>query len=321
MNLSQKYALETTDEEFLNLLNDELKGQHEIGLTEGLPEQFASLHVVGVPRSGTTLLTQLIASELNVGYINNLAAAFWRAPVYGIRLAKKLLPSHYQSNFRSEFGRTDNILEPHEFGRFWIDLLQHTDMSEPDKRHEEKIDWSHVYTMMTNMAATNGGPMVFKSFLATWYMSRFVEVLKKSFFIWVERDPLENALSLLHTRRQYANSESHWVGLKPSECSQMDAKSVHFQVASQVHYLHQAIETRLAMVPRENWIKIPYEDLCNDPTAAVSRIATAARQLDSSISLPAKQLKSRTVSCPSKRMPADDVEQVQAAFNTLTTNG
>lgn len=321
MNLASKYALESEDEKFLQELNGQLQGQHVESLVPDLEERFASLHVVGVPRSGTTLLTQLIASELNVGYINNLAAAFWLAPVYGIRLAKKLLPKNYESNFRSEFGRTDNILEPHEFGRFWNHLLGHDDLSEPDPNHEAQIDWQHVRTVLNNMAEASGGPMVFKSFLLSWYVPKFVEVMTKSLFIWVCRDPLENALSLLSTRRQYANSEDHWVGLRPQECKRTDGLSVHLQVASQVYYLEKSIESRLVSVSKDRWLKIRYEDVCRDPGAELDRICQAAQRLGSSVKSAERQLSAQAMSLPSQRMPREDVRQIEAAFRTLESNG
>ena len=45
-----------------------------------------TLLVAGLPRSGTSLLYQCLASTLDIGYVNNIIARFWKAPVYGIHL-------------------------------------------------------------------------------------------------------------------------------------------------------------------------------------------------------------------------------------------
>jgi ABC-type oligopeptide transport system ATPase subunit len=45
--------------------------------------------IVGLPRSGTTLLSQLLAYSLDAGYTTNFAARFWLAPVHGLRLGRR----------------------------------------------------------------------------------------------------------------------------------------------------------------------------------------------------------------------------------------
>ena len=97
----QRFRKDRKFEEHLANFN-EILAPHEEAEYLARPETFSTLHVVGVPRSGTTLLAQLVASHLNIGCINNLIAAFWRAPVYGVRLSRKLLPEKLTSSLGSE---------------------------------------------------------------------------------------------------------------------------------------------------------------------------------------------------------------------------
>ncbi len=112
--LAPEYKKDPAEEAFLERLNNILAPYQEEDYQD-LEEIYPTLHIIGAPRSGTTLMSQLISSHLNIGYINNLIAAFWQAPVYGIRLSKKLIPPGVSSSFRSSFGRTTYIHEPHEF--------------------------------------------------------------------------------------------------------------------------------------------------------------------------------------------------------------
>ena len=89
-------------------LNENLQ-QAQKQLYNTITEDQTSIHIIGAPRSGTTLLSQLLLSFTQVGYINNLIAAFWNAPLYGIYLSKKLLPKAYISSFTSDYGATNNI--------------------------------------------------------------------------------------------------------------------------------------------------------------------------------------------------------------------
>ena len=101
-SLAAPFRKDAGEEFFLDDLNQRLAAAHDQELVER-PELFPTLHVVGPPRSGTTLLMQLLAAHLEVGYINNLIAAFWRAPLYGIRLSKKLCPRPADTRFVSSY--------------------------------------------------------------------------------------------------------------------------------------------------------------------------------------------------------------------------
>jgi hypothetical protein len=82
------------------------------------------IFVFGLPRSGTTLVTQLIAQCARTGFINNFVARFWKAPVTGIRFAKTLGVAAKGSDFQSNFGATESLLGIHEFGYFWRHWLK-----------------------------------------------------------------------------------------------------------------------------------------------------------------------------------------------------
>jgi hypothetical protein len=129
--VTSRFAKDADQERFLAELNEFLAPFEEAQYRE-LAEQWPTIEVPGVPRSGSTLLTQVITSALDVGSIDNLTATFCKAPVSGIRLSRKLLPRRNTSSFQSAFGRTMAINEPHEFGYFGFPLLGYTEMREPD---------------------------------------------------------------------------------------------------------------------------------------------------------------------------------------------
>ena len=109
--LAAGFRKDEAEESFLSELNLRLAAAHDLELIDQ-PERFPTLHVVGPPRSGTTLLMQLLAAHLDVGYINNLIAAFWQAPLYGIRLAKQVCSELPETRFVSRYGRTEQVTDP-----------------------------------------------------------------------------------------------------------------------------------------------------------------------------------------------------------------
>ena len=163
-NLTNNYKKSATFEDVLNSLNKQLnKSQSEL-FKDNLEDQL-TVHVIGAPRSGTTLLTQLALSNIEIGYINNYIATFWNAPLYGIHLSKKLLGENYQSNLKSDFGRTLSLQEPHEFGYFWKNQLQYTDHLQQTYNTAHNIPWNDLKTILYQMCNAYGKPILFKLFL------------------------------------------------------------------------------------------------------------------------------------------------------------
>lgn len=129
LDRENKYLKDPVEENFTRQVNEALL-QLEKSTYHDCTIKHPFIFVFGLPRSGTTLLTQLLASTLNLGFINNFVARFWLAPVTGIRLARSLKLESQANSFRSEFGATAGLGDIHEFGYFW--------------RHWLKIGRAHV---------------------------------------------------------------------------------------------------------------------------------------------------------------------------------
>lgn len=268
--VAKRYRKDRDDEEILATLNTILAPHQETAYRD-LEEEHATLHIVGAPRSGTTLLNQLVCSCLDVGYVNHLIAAFWRAPVFGIRLSRKLLGDAPQSTYESEFGRTSGITEPHEFGYFWSSLLGYREplQKAPD---EDDIDWGRMRKVLLNMSDAFGRPAVYKSFYLGWHIERMLEVFTKACFVWIRRNPTQNALSLLKMRRQFLGSAEKWVSLKPREYEGLKDAPYWEQVAGQVYYLERTFAEQIARVGGRNVLLVRYEELCDRPRDVLERI-------------------------------------------------
>jgi len=77
------------EEKYLHQFN-ELVAKHSWELPENtLPPIF----IVGAPRSGTTLLTQVLISSFELGYIDNISSKFWTNPLMGVIISNAIEPS------------------------------------------------------------------------------------------------------------------------------------------------------------------------------------------------------------------------------------
>lgn len=262
-----KFAKQPATEAFLERFNRQLAPGNDAEYQD-LAEHYPTLQIIGVPRSGTTLLGQLVAGHLDIGYIDHLIAAFWRAPLYGIRMSQLLLDGVRPDTYSSEYGRTDGIHEPHEFGYFWRDLLDHDEMAESAARTASP-NWDRIRTVITNMCTEFDRPIVFKAFQLVWHMERFQAVLPRTCFVWVRRDPLETAMSILRLREGFAGSRDTWVSMKPLAYEDLAALPRAEQVAGQVHALDQTISERVADLAPGTILEVSLARLCGDPAGVL----------------------------------------------------
>jgi hypothetical protein len=269
--LAPAFAKDPAGEEFLERLNAILAPHADAELLE-LEEEYPTLHLVGVPRSGTTLLYQLVAAGLEVGYVNNLVAATWRAPVYGLRLSRKLGLDRAESSFESSYGRTRGITEPHEFGYFWNDHLRYPSLAEQPAGHEATIDWPYLRRLLVNMAHENRGPMAFKPMLLVWHLETMLEHMPRTCYVWIRRDLRQNALSLLDMRRSLFGSYDGWASLRPGGPDWLEGEPPWRQVAAQVIMLDRVLEQAFERLGPRHVLSLTYEELCSAPSETLERI-------------------------------------------------
>ncbi len=282
-DVTQRFQKDPDRERFLAKLNRILAPYQEEDYIENLPEQFPTVHVIGVPRSGTTLLTQLLSAHTDIGYINNLIAAFWKTPVYGIKLSAQVVPRGIGSSYQSEFGRTKGIGEPHEFGYFWSELLGYQDMCEPVG--EKAIDWERVRLVFTNMIYAYGSPIVFKSLLLGWHIPQMQATLPKTCWLHIRRNPIQNSLSLLEFRRQFLGSVERWGSLKPKEYSWLRQRPYWEQVVGQVYFLEKRYREQLRWIPKDNFISLTYQDLCHSPKTVLDQVLQMINRQGASVKM------------------------------------
>ena len=111
------------DQEFFQRLNMDLTGLENELFNSAISEKYPNFFILGLPRSGTTMLNQLLFNCLNIACTNNLMAKFWETPLVGAYLSKTLLGKYKPQKYDSVYGKNNDIASPHEFSYFWHRLL------------------------------------------------------------------------------------------------------------------------------------------------------------------------------------------------------
>ena len=270
-NLGENYRRNNTFEEVIKSLNEALYAK-KFETFPSIDTPQTSIHIIGAPRSGTTLLSQLILSHLDIGYINHLIASFWLAPIYGIHLSQKLLHRQYTSNFQSDFGRTNNILEPHEFSYFWKKHLNYSDFLQMTYQKDHSINWEELRKEIYQMVAGYQKPIVFKSFLFGFHGIEAVKHMPNCIFLLIKRDIYQNALSILRLRENRFGDKDYWASIKPHQYHDLKNETIYRQIMGQIYFLNYEYEKQLSGIKSQNKLSLSYNELCLEPESVLNKI-------------------------------------------------
>lgn len=250
-------------------LQEHLEEEGDTG--PGLP----ALLIVGTPRSGSTYLSQCLASSFHVGYPSNLMARFHRAPAVGAYLHREVIGEALrgQREHASVHGVTHGAAEPHEFGYFWARHLGVAgELHEPTAAELELVDRERLRRELRSIQRILGLPVVYKSLLVDFFISVLGE-LPETVFLELRRDPREVAESILRVRRERMDDPSTWWSLRPRAYLRLLEEPPEVQVAGQVLATRQAVEKQLANVAQNRRMTIEHADLTLEPRATMERLA------------------------------------------------
>lgn len=231
--------------------------------------------ILGVPRSGTTLLYQLIARLFAVGYISNAVARYWMAPLYAsIRHRGPIAASRAAMELSSNLGATSGPSAPHEFSyfwHFWSGFFQSDDLTE---RELATIKWGAIRRELLGLSRWWRAPLVLKALTHINYnLDHAYNQIPGARFILIERDERFVVQSILKARAQRYGTETYWWSLRPRDVSHWLHRTPVEQIVHQVHDVARGLTTGLAHVPSHAVHRTSYERLICNTEAELAALA------------------------------------------------
>ena len=270
MNKTEKYKNNPDIEDTLGLINLVLWDAEEETIQGYSSPEKSVVFIVGAPRSGTTLLHQLLASTGAFGYITNYIARFWNAPyiaalqqeVFGFgKYAQKMI-------LHSDLGRTNGLHQPHHFSRFWRRWFGW------DENHQMKQvqDKSFLQGEVAALEQLYNKPMLFRSDYCGMQIPFLRKTFKKPRFIICARNMAYQAQSILRARKAMFGSYDEWFSLKPKEYNDLKELNPYQQVIGQIHYIMHQIYADLGAMDLNDFILVSLENLWRYPKEEIARI-------------------------------------------------
>lgn len=250
----------------------------------GLVDKFTSLQyppvfIVGVARSGTTLLYQYLAALGAFSYPSNITSRFYASPYIGSLMHKLFIDLDdkeefftKKNDFDSKLGKTKGASAPHEFWYFWRKYFKYREIQKLSESELSDIKIGEFINDLAAMESVFKKPILMKAMIANWNLDFLYKEIPKSFFLFVKRDTLLNMHSIYKARLEFFNNADEWYSFKPTEYEQIKNRSIYSQIAGQVIFTNKAIEKQLVKFSDERKMVIDYENFCENPIEVFNKV-------------------------------------------------
>lgn len=282
----RKYAYKIFERVNRSLHHIEAKTQHPIEL----PHKLTPVFIVGLPRSGTTLLYQLLLNYFDWIYLPASLDYFYSSPVSICRLQRRLFPQGSTLNYQSEYGISHassfsaKLWSPVEGHRVW----QRWFSEEPTHYHGSSLSPGAIHEMrcmVAGLMAIAGQPFLNKNPRHSMRLLALSQAFPDALFIVLNRDLLYVAQSLYLARireRPKPDPNDDWWGTKPKEYLNLRHEDPMTQAAGQAKAIASELSQQLAAC-KNSYIEYNYDDVCRHPERVLDELQTICLQHDISL--------------------------------------
>jgi len=236
------------------------------------------LFILGLPRSGTTLVYQYLVHRLRVAYFTNGVGRFHRAPCVTTWWQRRR-HGEYRSDFASHYGAVEGPLAPREAGAFWGRFFAVDDRVAAGDLAAAKV--RRLRNIVACVQRVFGDrPFINKNVKHLLRLRALAEIFPDAHFLIVTRDSEDVARSLLRARTDLLGDAHSWWSVKPRNFAALRQLEPSDQVAGQVRALTGELDAELARLPSQRVHHIAYEDFCTEPECCVRLLKAALGPLE-----------------------------------------
>ena len=231
----------------------------------------APIFVVGLPRSGTTLVYELIAQAYDVAFLTRVYSYLYGLPNTLTRLTTRFTHSP-TPRFTSRYGRIPGFFAPAENGVLWNRWFtsgQRLGHYVPPGCMEER-DRKAVAKLVQSMTAIADRPFLFKNVYFTISLQAVLEAIPEATFVVVRR-PLETVCASVYRIR---SERDGWWSIRPPFYADVADKDVVEQIAFQCVRTTQLLDREIRMIPRDRCFVADYETVCAAPREFIDCLGT-----------------------------------------------
>lgn len=235
----------------------------------GMPQK-PLIFVCGPPRSGTTLLSQVLINNLPLKYFNNLTSWFPRAPLTAIFLFGRWVPDR-KVDYKAFYGKTRYLSGPNDALYLWDRWVGNDRDTVPDvllpTADKDMQQFFSAAEDLLNDAIIN------KNNRLNTYAHLVADALPTAVFICLRRNPLMLAQSLLIARKDIVGRVDLPYGISSADRPCALEGDYLDDICQQVLYYECAAEQQQQRIGKERFWIIDYEQFCHAPQQVVQKVA------------------------------------------------
>ena len=230
------------------------------------------IFIVGPPRGGSTLLTQLITDAFDLGTFTNRHSQLFGSPILMEKLFSPL-NNKPQSNYKSNYGITKSPSQTSEGSAFWYRFFPRKEPYATLKNISPQKLRAFANTVRILMKMQKRS-ILFKNLYATIRIRPILKTLPDALFIVIQRNEVECAYSILKARMDAFGTHDRWWSVPTPTKSELLSLPPEAQVVEQIRELQELVRVDFIKsgADSKQLIVVKYESLCDCVHTELSRI-------------------------------------------------
>jgi hypothetical protein len=251
-----------------------LMARHERRLMHHASQPYPPIFIIGAPRSGTSLLYELMITRFRFAYMSNAAHRFFKTPLAATRLFERQIAT-WRGDFTSQYGHIEGWGAPNEGGWIWQRWLRDSDWIDGNQFPDAHV--RELRQLTSGFARLADAPFLNKNVMHSNRIRLMTKIWPEALFIEVRRETLDNARSILRAERAAGGpdmSGDGWWSVRPRLAADYAGQPDTVRSVAQVVGVARDIEEDIASVDSAKLLRIDYGDFCAAPRAAMAQVAS-----------------------------------------------
>jgi hypothetical protein len=235
--------------------------------------EHAPVFIVGPPRTGSTLLYQLLVRRYRFCYFSNLLNRFPATPLAVAKLSGSLGGFDADAGFESRYGATLGWCSPNQGRECWLQWLPESPNAlEPDAVPAEAK--RRIRATVAALQRISGRPFVNKWPPNSLRVRLLAEIFPQAVFVRISRAAGPTVRSILRGRDELCRRGSGWFSVKPPGYRDVmndraPAEQAGWQIASIEHF----IDADRDAIGARRFFHVQYEELTCRPREVLDEVA------------------------------------------------
>jgi len=234
--------------------------------------KYPPIFIIGLSRSGTTLLYQLLCSHLKLSYFPNISAKVPSMPALTICTLRKFGICDSSPNYKSSYGITRGWNNPNTGASIWKRWFQKKN-GEIITKCRDKFARQEMVGTISQITQTLNRPFINKWTPNSVRIVELANSFPDSLFLVVERNPVDIAQSILKARNAICrNPFLSFVTWPPQYESKVQDDYIN-NIVTHIKLVNAGMADGLNIIGQNRYTIITYKELCKHPKKIIKLVS------------------------------------------------